>query len=224
MAADPRVIELLSYYRDAELHGATLLLRLIKLMDDPDAQVKLSLHLAEETHHAWLWTKRINDLGGEPMKVLDGYQKRIGLRTVPRSLLDLLALTVVVEERSFARYSGARRATQRRCGDARGPQGGDQGREVAHRLDPRQADGARRAGGRREKAEAAIEKYRQIDAAGVRRAAGQGDRRLRRSDSGQPESTVIADRAACRARARARRRRRRAAARVAVPHARGRHR
>jgi bacterioferritin (cytochrome b1) len=105
MAADPRVIEMMSYYRDAELHGATLLLRLIKLIDDdPDAQVKLSLHLAEETHHAWLWTNRIKELGGEPMKILDGYQKRIGMRTVPRSLLDLLALTVVVEERSFARY------------------------------------------------------------------------------------------------------------------------
>jgi bacterioferritin (cytochrome b1) len=104
MEPDPRVIEMMSYYRDAELHGATLLLRLIKLMDDPDAQVKLSLHLAEETRHAWLWTNRIKQLGGNPMRVLDGYQKRIGLRTVPRSLLDLLALTVVVEERSFSRY------------------------------------------------------------------------------------------------------------------------
>ena len=68
MAADPRVIEMMSYYRDAELHGATLLLRLIKMMDDADAQVKLSLHLAEETHHAWLWTNRIKELGGEPMQ------------------------------------------------------------------------------------------------------------------------------------------------------------
>ena len=104
MAADPRMVVMMSYYRDAELHGATLLLRLIKLMDDPDAQVKLSLHLAEETHHAWLWTNRIKTLGGEPMRVLDGYQKRIGMRTIPKSLIDLLALTVVVEERSFARY------------------------------------------------------------------------------------------------------------------------
>jgi bacterioferritin (cytochrome b1) len=104
MAADPRTVELFSYYRDAELHGATLLLRLIKLLDDPDAQVKLSLHLAEETHHAWLWTNRIKEIGGEPIKVLDGYQKRIGLRTLPHTMIDLLALTVVVEERSFSRY------------------------------------------------------------------------------------------------------------------------
>jgi bacterioferritin (cytochrome b1) len=101
---DPRMIELMSYYRDAELHGAALLLRLIKLMDDPDAQVKLALHLADETRHAWLWTKRINDMGGEPMKIDDGYQRRLGRRTVPRSILEILALTVVVEERSFTRY------------------------------------------------------------------------------------------------------------------------
>lgn len=103
-APDPRLIEMFSYYRNAELHGTALLLRLVKLLDDPDAQVKLSLHLHEETRHAWLWTKRIHDLGGEPMQITDGYQTRIGLRTVPRSLIDLLALTVVVEERSFKRY------------------------------------------------------------------------------------------------------------------------
>lgn len=101
---DPRMIQLMSYYRDAELHGAALLLRLIKMMDDPDAQVKLAAHLADETRHAWLWTKRINDMGGEPMKIADGYQKRVGMRTVPRTILDILALTVVVEERSFSRY------------------------------------------------------------------------------------------------------------------------
>lgn len=101
---DPRIIEMMSYYRDAELHGANLLMRLIKLMDDPDAQVKLTLHVADETRHAWLWTKRIHDLGGKPMKVADGYQTRIGFRTVPKSLLEILALTVVVEERSLARY------------------------------------------------------------------------------------------------------------------------
>lgn len=105
MTADPRMVELFNYYRDAELRGASLLMRLIGLMDDdPDAQVKLSLHLSEETHHAWLWTKRISDMGGEPRRVLDGYQTRIGLRTVPRNIIDILALTIVVEERAHNRY------------------------------------------------------------------------------------------------------------------------
>ncbi len=164
MSADPRVIEVMSYYRDAELHGATLLLRLIKLIDDdPDAQVKLSLHLAEETQHAWLWTNRIKELGGEPMKILDGYQKRIGMRTVPRSLLDLLALTVVVEERSYARYQE----------HAQRP-GVDDGtlnvlREVTKDekwhiawMRGKLFQVAEQEGGA-EKAEAAIEKYRAID-------------------------------------------------------------
>ena len=105
MAADPRQILLLSYYRDAELRGANLLYRLMSYLDDADSQVKLSLHYAEETQHAWLWTKRIVDLGGVPTRIDDGYQSRIGRRTVPRNLLELLALTVVVEERSHARYS-----------------------------------------------------------------------------------------------------------------------
>lgn len=104
MSTDPRLIKLFCYYRDAELRGANLLMRLINHMEDPDAQVKLSLHLAEETRHAWLWTKRITDLGGEPKTIADGYQSRIGLKTMPRTVIDILALTVVVEERSHERY------------------------------------------------------------------------------------------------------------------------
>jgi bacterioferritin (cytochrome b1) len=105
MSADPRLIELFSYYREAELHGAELLLRLLKkLDDDPKGQIKMTLHAADEARHAWLWTKRINELGAKPVPVGRGYQDRIGMRTIPRKVVDLLALTVVVEERSLARY------------------------------------------------------------------------------------------------------------------------
>src|SRR5262245_1067271 len=105
MSADARLIELFSYYRDAELQGAALLLRLVKLMTgDPEAQVQLTRHVADEARHAWLWTKRITDLGGMPMPVTEGYQACIGRRVRPRTLADLLALTIVVEARSLARY------------------------------------------------------------------------------------------------------------------------
>jgi rubrerythrin len=105
MAVDPRIIQLYSYYRDAELRGATLLLKLIMRIDDPEAQVKLSRHLADETRHAWLWTKKIADLGSVPVPVDDGYQTRIGKEVgIPRTLVDLFALTVVVEERAQRRY------------------------------------------------------------------------------------------------------------------------
>ena len=104
MAVDPRTILLLNYYRDAEMRGANLLFRLLSHMEDPDSQLKLSLHLADETRHSWLWTKRITDMGGEAARIEDGYQTRIGLRSVPRNLIDILALTVVVEERAHQRY------------------------------------------------------------------------------------------------------------------------
>lgn len=94
-----------SYYRDAELRGANLLFRLMRLVDDPEAQINLTEHLADETRHAWLWTQRIQELGAKPVPVEDGYQVRIGkLAGVPRTLIDLFALTVVVEQRSLRRY------------------------------------------------------------------------------------------------------------------------
>ena len=105
MAGEARLITLFSYYRDAELRGATLLLKLLQRMEDADAQVKLTKHLEDEVRHAWLWTKRITDLGGVPEKVDDGYQRRIGHEVgIPRTLEQLLALTIVVEERALARY------------------------------------------------------------------------------------------------------------------------
>ena len=105
MYIDPRMIHLYSYYRDAELRGATLLLKLTMRVEDTESQVKLSRHLADEPRHAWLWTKRITDLGYEPVLVDDGYQTRIGKAVgIPRSLIDLFALTVVVEERAQRRY------------------------------------------------------------------------------------------------------------------------
>ncbi len=99
------MIHLFSYYRDAELRGASLLLKLIMRVDDPETQTKLSLHLADETRHVWLWTKHIADLGCTPVPIDDGYQTRIGRAVgIPKSLVDLFALTVVVEERAQRRY------------------------------------------------------------------------------------------------------------------------
>ena len=99
------LIHLYSYYREAELRGATLILMLTMRVEDAESQVKLSRHLADETRHVWLWTKRITDLGYEPVHIDDGYQTRIGKAVgIPRSLVNLYALTVVVEERAQRRY------------------------------------------------------------------------------------------------------------------------
>jgi ferritin-like protein len=98
-------VRLYSYYRDAELRGSNLLYRLLRILPDGESQIALSQHLADETRHAWLWTQRIQELGATPLPVEDGYQVRIGRRAgVPRHPVDLLALTVVVEQRALKRY------------------------------------------------------------------------------------------------------------------------
>lgn len=103
--AKRKLIATCSYYRDAEMHGSGLLYRMLRWVEDPEAQMNLSQHLADETRHAWLWTRRIKELGGVPAKVTDGYQTRIGKRAgFPRNLVDLFALTVVVEQRALLRY------------------------------------------------------------------------------------------------------------------------
>ncbi len=104
---DPVDMEVLvySYYRDAELRGSNLIYRLMRILKDDESQMLLSEHLADETRHAWLWTERIKELGRAPVPITDGYQVRIGKRAgVPRHPVDLLALTVVVEQRALKRY------------------------------------------------------------------------------------------------------------------------
>ena len=67
-------------------------------------QTALSRHIMDETRHAWLWTKRIMDMKGVVVNPDDGYQRRIGRDIIPRSLFEIFALTVVVEQRALTRY------------------------------------------------------------------------------------------------------------------------
>jgi bacterioferritin (cytochrome b1) len=106
MSPAEKQILIFSFYRDAELRGARLLFNMLGHLKDSDSQLKLSKHLADETRHAWLWTRRITDLGGSPIMLADGYQRRVGQRAgVPKGIVELLGLTVVVEERAQNRYS-----------------------------------------------------------------------------------------------------------------------
>ena len=99
------LVKLFSYYRDAEIRGAALLMKMMQKERDPEAQVLFSRHIDDETRHAWMWTKRIKDENALPVEVPDGYQRRLGKAIgIPNSLVSLFALTVVVEERAATRY------------------------------------------------------------------------------------------------------------------------
>jgi bacterioferritin (cytochrome b1) len=105
LSPSEKQILILSFYRDAELRGARLLFNMFGHLQDADSQLKLSKHLADETRHAWLWTRRIADLGGAPLMLADGYQRRLGARLgIAKGIVELLGLTVIVEERAQSRY------------------------------------------------------------------------------------------------------------------------
>ena len=73
---------------------------------DGETQAKLTRHVADETRHAWLLTRRIAELGGSPRDIGEaGYQRQLG-RSVgwPHDVIDLLALTLVAEERALDRH------------------------------------------------------------------------------------------------------------------------
>jgi rubrerythrin len=99
------LIKVFSYYRDAELRGAMLLLKMMRCFPDPKAQVLFSRHINDEMRHQQLWTERILQEGGLPVDVPDGYQRRLGKALgFPNRMADLFALTIVVEERAARRY------------------------------------------------------------------------------------------------------------------------
>jgi hypothetical protein len=97
---------LLNEYRAAEVHGAGAIMRMGRLADSSSLSSDLSRHMRDEAIHAWLWTRAINDMGGEIVEVDQPYQTRLGAHFgIPRSLTDMLALTWVSEKRGVAQYN-----------------------------------------------------------------------------------------------------------------------
>jgi bacterioferritin (cytochrome b1) len=97
---------LLNEYRAAEVHGAGAIMRLARLADSTTLSSDLSRHLRDEAIHAWLWTQAINEMGGEIVEVDQPYQARLGAHFgIPRTLTEMLALTLVSEKRGVAQYN-----------------------------------------------------------------------------------------------------------------------
>ena len=96
---------LLNEYRAAEVHGAGAIMRMARLSDSSSLSSDLSRHMRDEAIHAWLWTQAITELGGEIVEVDQPYQARLGVHFgIPRTLTEMLALTLVSEKRGVAQY------------------------------------------------------------------------------------------------------------------------
>ncbi len=99
-------VRLLNEYRAAEVHGAGAIMRMGRLADSSSLSSDLSRHMRDEAIHAWLWTKAINEIGGEIIDVDQPYQARLSAHFgIPRTLTDMLALTLVSEKRGVAQYN-----------------------------------------------------------------------------------------------------------------------
>jgi hypothetical protein len=103
-SSDP--LWMLNEYRAAEVHGAGAIMRMGRLADSSSLSSDLSRHMRDEAIHAWLWTRAINEIGGEIIEVDQPYQARLSAYFgIPRTLTDMLALTLVSEKRGVAQYN-----------------------------------------------------------------------------------------------------------------------
>jgi hypothetical protein len=102
---DDPLIWLLNQYRAAEIRGASVIMRLGRLATTSALRSAFSRHLRDEGVHAWLWTRAVEVLDGEVLDIDDPYQTRLGTHFgVPKTLNELLALTLVSERRGVATY------------------------------------------------------------------------------------------------------------------------
>ena len=89
-----------SWYRHSELEGSLLLGRVVRHATDAYLVRELTRHAAEEARHAWVWTRAIDAAGLPTLRIYRSYQSFYRDELAPpRTLLDVLALTHVFEQR-----------------------------------------------------------------------------------------------------------------------------
>ena len=97
---------LLSLYRASEINGSLFFGRLAKVVRPGRIQIDLTKHFADEAQHAWYWTKCIEELGAEPLKLSESYQDRyVSVTGIPANLMEVLAITQVFEQRVVQQYT-----------------------------------------------------------------------------------------------------------------------
>ena len=97
---------ILSYYRYSEVSGALFFGSLTRMFRTGIIGHNLTKHFADESQHAWHWTKCIHALGKEPVRVDKSYQEQyleaIGM---PVNIMEILAITQIFEKRVINQYA-----------------------------------------------------------------------------------------------------------------------
>lgn len=97
---------ILSFYRFSEITGALFFGRLVKILPAGEIQHDMTKHFADESMHAWYWTKALDDLGKKPVHISEAYQDQyLESVGVPGNIMEILAITHVFECRVIAQYA-----------------------------------------------------------------------------------------------------------------------
>lgn len=103
---------LLSFYRTSEISGALFFGRLARSLPSGPIQTDLTKHFADESQHAWYWTKCLQTLDAEPLKLDNAYQDQyISAAGMPANIMEILGITLIFEKRVIGQYALHRQAT-----------------------------------------------------------------------------------------------------------------
>jgi hypothetical protein len=95
----------LNFYRNSELHGALLMGRLARSLDDSSLLAHATRHCATEARHAALLSEAIVSLGGRIDPRIETVQEHYSANGgIPKTLVDLLVLSEVLEKRVLTTY------------------------------------------------------------------------------------------------------------------------
>ncbi len=96
---------LLSFYRTSEISGALFFGRLAKVLRDESLRADMTKHFADESQHAWYWTRCLEELGHTPDQLKSNYQERyLDAAGMPVNMMEVLAITQVFERRVIGQY------------------------------------------------------------------------------------------------------------------------
>ncbi len=97
---------LLSFYRTSEISGALFFGRLARSLPAGPIQNDLTQHFADESAHSSYWTKCLNDLGENPIKISGAYQDMyIEAAGMPTNIMEILGITLIFEKRVIGQYA-----------------------------------------------------------------------------------------------------------------------
>src|SRR6185312_2387182 len=104
---------ILSFYRTSENSGALLFGRLSKSLPPGPIQTDLTKHFADESQHSWFWTRCLQTLNSEPIKLETAYQDQYVAATgMPANIMEVLGITLIFEKRVIGQYALHRQAKE----------------------------------------------------------------------------------------------------------------